>query len=323
MTHSPDPHDHHDHDAGSPDGGAHGGHSHRVSADGDRRYLTLALGLIVGFLLFEVAVALVAHSLALLADAGHMLTDAAAVATSLVAADLAARPPTDRHTFGLHRAEILSAAGNGFTLLLVAALVTYEAVRRLIDPPEVHGAVLIVVALVGVGVNLAATVALSRANRRSLNVEGAFQHILTDLYAFIGTVVAGAVIVTTGFRRADPIASLVVVALMIRAAIGLLRPALRILIEATPDDMEIAEVRRHILELPEVLAVHDLHAWTLTSGAPILTAHVVVSDDCIAKGEATRVLDHLQACLAGHFDLEHSTFQLEPGGHADHEPGMH
>lgn len=299
------------------------GHRHSVAADDDRRYLGMALGLIIAFLLFEVALAFAAHSLALLADAGHMVTDAGALGASFVAARLAARPPSETHTFGFKRAEIISAAANGITLLLVAALVVYEAVRRLIHPPDVHGGLLVIVALVGVAVNLAATMALSRANRRSLNVEGAFQHIVTDLYAFIGTVVAGAVILATGFGRADPIASLMVVVLMVRAAIGLLRPALRILVEATPEDVEIAEVRRHILELNEVVSVHDLHAWTLTSGLPVISAHVVVTDECISAGTSARLLDHLQDCLAGHFDVEHSTFQLEPIGHADHESGLH
>ena len=164
---------------------------------------------------------------------------------------------------------------------------------------------------------------MSKANRRSLNVEGAYRHVLTDLYGFIGTVIAGIVIVTTGFSRADSIASLVVVGLMLKAAIGLLRPALRILLEATPEDIDLEEVRRHLLELHEVASVHDLHVWTLTSSLPILTAHVVVTDDCIRRGEVGRVLDHLQGCLAGHFDVEHSTLQLEAIGHIDHEVGGH
>jgi len=299
------------------------GHEHRVSAASDGRYLLVALVLIVGFMLVEVVVAFFAHSLALLADAGHLLTDAAALGASLVAAKLVQRPATERHSFGLFRAEILAAAGNGTTMFLVAGLVVYEAIRRLINPPDVHGGVLAVVAAIGVVVNIAATAALSRANRESLNVEAAFQHVMTDLYAFAGTVLAGLVIVVTGFERADPIASLLVAALMVRAGVKLLRPALHILAEATPDDVEVGEVRRHILELPEVLAVHDLHVWMLTSGLPVLSAHVVVTDQCIADGWAPRLLDHLQDCLAGHFDVAHSTFQIEPVGHAAHETGMH
>ena len=190
-------------------------------------------------------------------------------------------------------------------------------------PIPVDGAVLVWVAAVGVAVNLVATVALSRANRRSLNVEGAFRHVLTDLYGFLGTMVAGILIVTTGFTRADPLASLVVVGLMLKAAVQLLGPALHILLEATPEDIDLVEVRRHLLDLPEVRSIHDLHAWTLTSSLPILTVHVVVSDECFSSGEAGRVLDHLQGCLAGHFDVAHSTLQLESVGHIEHELGGH
>jgi cobalt-zinc-cadmium efflux system protein len=296
-------------------------HAHGVSAEADKRYLIATLILLLAFMVFEVTTALVANSLALLADAGHMLADVGAIAGSFVAIRLAARPATGSHTYGLRRAEILAAAANGITLLLVSALVTFEAVQRLIHPSTVHGGVLIVVASVGVAVNLAATFILSRANRTSLNMEGAYRHILTDLYGFIGTVVAGIIIVITGFSRADAIASLVVVGLMVKAAVQLLRPALRILLEGTPEGIDLDEVRQHLLELPEVSSVHDLHAWTLTSSLPILTAHVVVTDQCISQGEVGRVLDHLQSCLAGHFDVEHSTLQLEAIGHIDHEVG--
>jgi cobalt-zinc-cadmium efflux system protein len=196
-------------------------------------------------------------------------------------------------------------------------------VTRLLHPSAVEGGVLIVVAAVGVAVNLAATVTMARADRRSLNIEGAFRHILTDLYGFVGTLVAGIVIVWWGFDRADAVASLIVVVLMVKAAVELLRPAVRILLEATPDHMDLEEVRRHLLELPEVRSVHDLHAWTLTSGLPILTAHVVVTDDCFTSGEAGRVLDHLQNCLSGHFDVAHSTLQFESAGHLAHELGGH
>jgi cobalt-zinc-cadmium efflux system protein len=298
-------------------------HTHHPSPDADARFLVLTLALLATFMVFEVTTALVANSLALLSDAGHMLADVGAIASSLVAIRLAARPATGSHTYGLRRAEILAAAANGITLLLVSALVTFEAVQRLLHPAAVHGTLLIVVAAVGVAVNLAATVVLSRANRTSLNMQGAYRHILTDLYGFVGTVVAGIVIVTTGFSRADSIASLVVVALMVKASVQLLRPALRILLEGTPEGIDLDEVRRHLLEFPEVASVHDLHAWTLTSSLPILTAHVVVTDECIRQGEVGRVLDHLQRCLTGHFDVEHSTLQLEAIGHIDHEAGGH
>lgn len=272
---------------------------------------------------FEVGAAVFANSLALLADAGHMLVDVGAIACSLLAINLAARPETGSHTYGLKRAEILAAAANGIALVVVAALVTFEAVGRLMRPEAVDGAVLIVVAAVGVGVNLAATVTVSRANRQSLNIEGAYRHILTDLYGFAGTLIAGIVIVATGFDRADAVASLIVVLLMLGAAVRLLRPAVHILLEATPEDIDLDEVRRHLVELPEVQSVHDLHAWTLTSSLPILTAHVVVTDECLRTGDAGRVLDHLQDCLSGHFDVAHSTLQFEAAGHLEHELGGH
>ncbi len=309
------------------DGRAHHGDGHHGqgsdSAQTDRRALTIALALLVGFMGFEVAAAVASNSLVLLADAGHMLVDVGAIAGSLVAIRLAARPETRSHTYGLKRAEILAAAANGIALLVISALVTYDAIVRLVHPSHVHGGVLIVVAAVGVAVNLAATMTMARANRRSLNVEGAYRHILTDLYGFTGTLIAGIVIVVWGFNRADAIASLVVVLLMLKAAVELLRPALRILLEATPEDIDLEEVCRHLMELPEVESVHDLHAWTLTSSLPILTAHIVVTDECFNTGEAGRVLDHLQDCLAGHFDVAHSTLQFESAGHIEHELGGH
>ncbi len=302
------------------------GHRHdagETSIDADRRALVFALALLAGFMAFEVGAAIFANSLALLADAGHMLVDVGAIAGSLIAIRFAARPETGKHTYGMKRAEILAAAGNGLALVVISALVTYDAIVRLLHPGPVHGGVLIVVAAVGVAVNVAATMTVARANRRSLNIEGAYRHILTDLYGFIGTLLAGIVIVTSGFDRADSVASLVVVGLMLKAAVELLRPALHILLEATPDDIDLDEVRAHLLELPEVRSVHDLHAWTLTSSLPILTAHVVVTDDCFNTGEAGRVLDHLQECLSGHFDVEHSTLQFECAEHLEHEVGGH
>ncbi len=292
-------------------------------AGGDQRHLSVALGLIVGFMGLEVGVAAVSGSLALLSDAGHMLADAGALAGSIWALRLAARPASGAWSFGLKRAEILSSAANGVTLLVVGMLVLVEAVRRLIHPPPVQGLPVLLVAVAGIAVNLGATWVVSRASRRSLNVKGAFQHLLTDLYAFVGTAVAGGVIYATGVRRADPAASLLVVLLMFRAAWDLLGASGRILLQGTPEDIDLEEVRRHIAEVSEVVSVHDLHAWTLTSSLPVLSAHVVVEEGCLADGRAARVLDHLQACLAGHFDVEHSTFQLEPASHVSHERGTH
>jgi cobalt-zinc-cadmium efflux system protein len=298
-------------------------HAHGVSSNADRRSLWIALGLLGLFMLGEVVVAFAADSLVLLSDAGHMLSDVGAIAAALWAMRLAARPAAGVWTFGWKRAEIVSAALNGITLLVVSGVVTFEAIRRLIDPPETEGGPVLVVALVGVAVNLVAAWVLSRANRSSLNVEGAFRHLLTDLYGFIGTVVAGLVIIVTGFTRADPIASLVVVALMVHAAWGLLRDSGRILLEVAPESTDLDDIRAHLLREPHVHDIHDLHVWTVTSALPALSAHIVVDDSCFTDGHAPQLLDELQACLVGHFDVEHSTFQLEPAGHARHEQGAH
>jgi len=332
---APTGHDHrgHGHSGGEPTapgpgghgGSGHGGsgHDHGIAVNADRRYLLTALALLAGFMALEVVVAFVSGSLALLSDAGHMLSDVGAIAGSLWAMSLAARPAAGAWTFGWKRAEILSAAGNGITLLVVAGIVAVEAVRRLIHPPAVAGLPVLVVALVGVAVNIAAAAVLARANRSSLNVAGSYQHILTDLYGFIGTVVAGIVILATGFTRADSIASLIVVGLMVHAAMGLLRDSGRVLLEGAPEGTDLGSVRDHLLGTDHVQDVHDLHVWTVTSNLPTLSAHVVVRDDCFTDGHAPRVLDQLQDCLLGHFDVEHSTFQLEPAGHAAHEDGTH
>lgn len=298
-------------------------HSEGPGSGADVPTLLAVLGLIAAFMVGEVVAASISTSLALFADAGHMLTDVGALGASIWAARLAARPPDGVWTFGLKRAEILSAAGNGVTLAVVATVITIEAISRLVSPPKVDGAVVLALALAGAVVNLAATVVLARANRASLNLKGAFLHLLTDLYAFLGTAVAGLVIVLTGWRRADAVASLLVAGLMARAAWGLLRDAGRILLQGTPEEMSLAEVRAHIAGLDHVLDVHDLHAWTLTSSLPTLSAHVVVEDHCFASGHAPQILDALQECLGDHFDLEHATFQLEPASHALHERGHH
>jgi cobalt-zinc-cadmium efflux system protein len=299
-------------------------HSHHgPAADSDSHLLGAALALIVAFMVGEVLAAVFAGSLALLADAGHMLTDAVALGASWWVARLALRPARGSMTFGFKRAEILSAAGNGVTLTVTAAVILIIAIQRLLHPIHVRGAVMTVVALIGVAVNLGATTILARANRERLNVAGAFAHLVTDLWAFVGTAVAGIIVLTTGFSRADPIASLVVVALMVRAAWQLLRASGRILLEAAPEGVDLDDVRAHIMALPEVTAVHDLHAWVLTSDLPAVSAHVVVSDSCFAGGRSPQLLDMLQECLAGHFDVAHSTFQIEPASHLEHELEQH
>jgi len=298
-------------------------HSHGVSSDTDRHYLKVALGLIVTFTVLEVVVAAVSGSLALLADAGHMLTDIGAIGGSLWAARLAARPAQGAWTFGFKRAEILAAAINGITLLVVAVLVLFESIQHLIHPPSVEGLPVVVVAIVGIPVNVAAMSVMAKANRSSLNVEGAFQHIITDLYGFIATAIAGIIILTAHFLRADAIASLLVVCLLLRASWRLLKATGRVLLEAAPEGVDLAEVRAHLLGNEHVSDIHDLHAWTVTSALPALSAHVVVEPSCFDDGHAPQLLDKLQDCLAGHFDVAHSTFQLELAGHLDHETGAH
>ena len=285
----------------------HRGHAHGVSADADSRKLGIALGLILGFMLIEVVAGLAASSLALLSDAGHMLTDAAAIGFSLIAIRLAARPARGVMTYGLRRVEILSAQANGVTLLVLALLILFEGIRRLIDPPGVQGGIVLVVALVGVAFNLVATWVLASANRTSLNVEGSFQHILTDLYAFIATAIAGAVVLWTGWLRADALASLLVAALMLRAAHGLLRDSGRIFLEAAPSGLDPDEIGRALVAQSCVTEVHDLHVWEISSGFPALTAHVLVSPDCDCHATRRRLAEVLDE----RFGIGHTTLQVD------------
>jgi len=282
-------------------------HAHDVRSDADRRYLTIALALILGFMAFEVVVGIISHSLALLSDAGHMLTDAGALVLSLAVLRLVKRPAGGYFTYGMRRAEVLSGQANGAVLLVLAALVIYEAIWRLIRPPEVAGVLVTAVAGVGVMVNLAAAWILAKANRQSLNVEGSFQHIVTDLYAFIGTLVAGIVIVWTGFNRADAIASLFVAVLMLRSGVDLQRRTMRVLLESAPGGIMPDEVGLAMARTPDVREVHDLHLWELAPGQPILTAHVLVARgaDCHA---IRRTLDDM---LHQQFNIDHTTLQVE------------
>ena len=289
---------------------SHAGHAHGASADADRGKLAAALGLILAFMAAEVVTGIVANSLALLSDAAHMLTDAAAIGFSLVAIRLAARPAGGQMTFGLKRAEILSAQANGITLLVLAGVIAIEAVRRLAAPPSVDATLMLAVALAGIVFNLAATAALARANRQSLNVEGSFQHILTDLFAFAGTAVAAAVILATGFGRADAIASLLVAGLMLRSAVGLLRDSGRIFLEAAPKEVDPEAIGRRMAAQPGVVEVHDLHVWEVTSQFPALSAHVTVRADA----DCHRARLELAELIEREFDIHHTTLQVE------HEP---
>jgi cobalt-zinc-cadmium efflux system protein len=288
-----------------------GGHGHGVGGDANRTKVAIALALVVGFMAFEAVVGIIASSLALLSDAAHMLTDAAAIGLSLVAVRLAARPAEGQMTFGFRRAEILSAQFNGATLLVLALLIVYEGVRRLIQPPDVAGAAVLIVAVVGVGVNLAATATLARANRESMNIEGAFQHVLTDLAGFIATALAGAVILLTGFARADGIASLVVAAIMLRAAYRLLRSSGRVFLEAAPEGVDVRAVGDAMAAEAGVREVHDLHVWAVSSGFPALSAHVMVGEG----DHCHEVRRGLERALHDRFEIDHTTLQV------DHEGG--
>jgi cobalt-zinc-cadmium efflux system protein len=273
----------------------------------DGRRLRIALALILAFMALEVVAGILASSLALLSDAAHMLTDAAAIALAIVAARLAARPAAGGFTFGLARAEILSAQVNGATLVALAAVIVNEGIRRLIDPPGVEGGVVLAVAIAGIAVNLAATGVLAGAERRSLNVEGAFQHVLTDLFAFIATAIAGAIVLTTGFTRADGIAALIVAALMLRSGIGLLRDSGRVLLEAAPRDLDPEQIGRALAAEHHVVEVHDLHVWEVTSGLPSLSAHVVVRAGCDPQAHRRQLAE----LLSERFGIDHSTLQVE------------
>ncbi|MET0604587.1 MAG: cation diffusion facilitator family transporter [Baekduia sp.] len=299
------------HDHAHDSTGAGHGHSHAIAQDADRGKLRIALGLILGFMAVEVVVGIAASSLALLSDAAHMLTDAAAIALALVAINLARRPARGAFTFGLKRAEILSAQFNGATLLILGVLIALEAVRRVVHPPEVEGAAVLIVALAGVVVNLVATWVLASANRSSLNIEGAYQHLLTDLAAFVATAIAGAIILLTGFREADGIAALLVAAIMLYASFGLLRESGRVFLEAAPRGMDVEEIGLALASAPGVVEVHDLHVWEVSSGFPALAAHVVVGRDCDCH--QTRLT--LQEILRDRFAIAHTTLQM------DHEGG--
>jgi cobalt-zinc-cadmium efflux system protein len=285
-------------------------HAHGVTENTDAKRLSLALALIVGFMAAEVVVGILAQSLALLSDAAHMLTDAGALAMSLIVIRLMRRPAAGNMTFGLKRSEIISAQANGATLLVLAGLIVYEGIHRLVTPPQPGGLAILVVALAGVIVNLAATWQLSKANRESMNIEGSFQHILTDLAAFIFTAIAGAVILLTGFERADGIASLIIAAIMLRSAYGLLRDSGRVLLEIAPEGMSVDQIGNAIAAHHGVSQVHDLHVWEVASDFPSLSAHVLVGsgEDCHG------IRRELEAMLDDRFGIEHTPLQVDHRG---------
>jgi cobalt-zinc-cadmium efflux system protein len=292
-----------------------------IRGTGNRRLLAISLAITATVMVVQIVGAALSGSLALFADAAHMFTDAAALVIALVASTVAARPANDRRTFGYQRAEVFGALVNGIILILLSAWVAFEGISRLLDPgeTEVAGGLMLVVAIVGLVANGVAMWLLSAAQRHSINVRGAYLEVLGDLLGSAAVIVAAIVIVMTGWVQADAIASLLIAAMIIPRAIGLLGEVVSVLAESAPKGTHVREIRDHILATPGVVDVHDVHVWQLTRGAPVFTAHVVVDDAALADGRAAGILSGLQTCLAQHFDVEHSTFQLEPAGHVEHD----
>ena len=301
-------------------------HSHgpSISAGGvHRRRLLAVLGITATVLVAEVIGAAVTGSLALLADAGHMFTDVAGILLAVLAVTFASRPATPERTFGYYRLEILAAVVNAVLLFGIALFILWEAWQRWSSPPEVQGGLMLAFAAVGLVANIAGLLMLRGGATESLNVKGAYLEVLGDLLGSVAVIVAAVVIAATGWLGADVVASVAVALMILPRTWTLLREAVDVLLEATPRGVDLVEVRRHILDTPGVIGAHDLHAWTITSGLPVLSVHVVVSDQALADGGGGRVLDELGECLADHFDVEHCTFQLEPTGHTDHELHTH
>jgi cobalt-zinc-cadmium efflux system protein len=303
-------------------------HAHAHGATANRTRLWVAIAIIGAFLVVQVIGGLVSGSLALLADAGHMASDLIALVVALVAAMVAARPATDRQTYGYRRAEVLGALVNGVILIVVAVTVAVAAVGRLVtgsagEAHEVQGVPMLVVALLGLAANLAAMLVLRGGAKHSINMRGAYLEVLGDLIGSMLVIVAALVILSTGFEAADPIASILIAALIVPRALSLLRDVLHVLFESAPSDTDVAEIREHLIGTAGVVAVHDVHVWQITSGSPVFSAHVEVQPEVFASGRAGDLLDELGGCLSEHFDVAHSTFQLEPAGRAEQEQPQH
>lgn len=302
------------------------GHQHGPPASAgaaNRGRLLVVLAITAVVLVAEVVGARLTGSLALLADAGHMFTDVAGILLAVLAVTFAARPATAQRTYGYYRLEILAAMANALLLFAVALFILIEAWHRWSDPPEVQGGLMLVFAAVGLVANLVSLVVLRDGAAASLNVKGAYLEVLGDLLGSMAVIVAAVVVSLTGWQRADPLASVAVALMILPRTVTLLRGAVDVLLEATPEHVDMDEVRTHILSTEGVIDTHDLHAWTITSGMPVLSAHVVVTDEALADPGPGRILDELGRCLSEHFDVAHCTFQLEPAGHADHEPDTH
>ncbi|MFF3605877.1 cation diffusion facilitator family transporter [Streptomyces sp. NPDC002463] len=306
--------------AGHDHGHSHGGPPPTgTAAAAYRSRLRIALGITLSVMVIEIIGGLVADSLALIADAAHMATDAVGLAMALLAIHFANRPPSGNRTFGYARAEILAALANCLLLLVVGGYVLYEAIQRFIEPAETKGGPAIAFAVIGLVANVISLSLLMRGQKESLNVRGAYLEVLADALGSVTVIVASGIILATGWQYADPIASIVIGLMIVPRTLKLLRETLDVLLEAAPKGVDMAEVRAHILALPGVEGVHDLHAWTITSGLPVLSAHVVVDQDALDSVGHEKMLHDLQGCLGSHFDVEHCTFQLEPVGHAEHE----
>lgn len=310
--------------------GEHAGHGHGhdhgagLAADpGNRTRLAWVLAITVTVLVVEVIGAFIADSLALFADAGHMLTDVAGLTLALIAARLSLRPASDQRTWGFRRAEVLAAAAQAAVLLAVGGYILVESVRRWFSEPEVTAGVMIVFGIVGLAGNIVAMAILAGARSDNMNMRAAFLEVLNDALGSVAVLVAAAVIALTGWTRADVVASMIIGVLILPRTWRLLREAVDVLLESTPKDLDLSVVREHVLGVPHVTAIHDLHASQVATGLPTFSAHVVVDDDCFHDGHLTTMLDDIQDCLAGHFDVEHSTIQFEAASHADHEPSRH
>ena len=299
-------------------------HDHaNVAAGGHRRPLPLVLTISSTILVVEVIGAFISGSLALLADAGHMLTDVAGLTLAVIAATLASRPATPERTWGYRRAEVLAAAAQAAVLLAVGVFVLVEGVRRLIDPPPVEAGVMFVFALVGLIGNGISIALLTRIQNGNLNTRAAFLEVVNDALGAFAVLVAAILIARFGWLRADPVASIGIGLLILPRTWNLLRETVDVLLEGTPKSIDLTDVRTHILDVSHIVAIHDLHASRVSSDLPVLTAHIVVDDSCFLDGHLPELLDELQACLTEHFDVEHSTFQFEPASHSDHEHATH
>jgi cobalt-zinc-cadmium efflux system protein len=298
-------------------------HDHGVPAGRHRRPLAVVLGISSTILVVEIIGAFLSGSLALLADAGHMLTDVAGLSLALVAAVLAGRPATDTRTWGYRRAEILAAAAQAAVLLAVGGFVLVEGIRRLIEPPAVAAGVMVIFGVVALIGNAVSILLLSRLSHGNLNTRAALLEVVNDALGAVAVLAAAAAIAWTGWSRADALASLLIGVMILPRTWKLLRETVDVLMEATPKGVDLAAVRTHILDVPHVHDLHDLHASSVATDLPVLTVHVVVDDSCFRDGHLPTLLDELQQCLAGHFDVEHSTFQFEPASHAAHEHAAH